>query len=45
MKIGVVTHHWVPNFGANLQAYATVQALRGVGGGGCCADQLPPVGA
>jgi polysaccharide pyruvyl transferase WcaK-like protein len=28
MRIGVVTHHWVPNFGANLQAYATVQALR-----------------
>ncbi|NTV94334.1 MAG: polysaccharide pyruvyl transferase family protein [Thiobacillus sp.] len=23
----MVTHHWVPNFGANLQAYATVQAL------------------
>lgn len=28
MKVGVITHHWVPNFGANLQAYATVKALQ-----------------
>ena len=27
MKIGVLTHHWVPNFGANLQAYAVVKAF------------------
>lgn len=31
MKIGVLTHHWVPNFGANLQALATVSALKSMG--------------
>jgi len=31
MKIGIITHHWVPNFGANLQALATVSILNKLG--------------
>lgn len=31
MKIGVITHHWVPNFGANLQVLATVSLLKSFG--------------
>lgn len=31
MKIGILTHHWVYNFGANLQALATQSALRTMG--------------
>ncbi len=31
MKIGILTHHWVYNFGANLQALATQSALRAQG--------------
>ncbi len=31
MKIGILTHHWVYNFGANLQALATQSALRSMG--------------
>lgn len=31
MKIGILTHHWLDNFGANLQAYATQQSLRKMG--------------
>ena len=28
MKIAIITHHWVPNFGANLQALASFNTLR-----------------
>lgn len=28
MKVALLTHHWVPNFGANLQAYSTFHTLR-----------------
>lgn len=31
MKIGIITYHWVPNFGANLQALATVSVLKHYG--------------
>lgn len=31
MKVGILTHHWVPNFGANLQALATVSLLKKLG--------------
>lgn len=31
MKIGILTYHWVPNFGANLQALATVSLLKNLG--------------
>ncbi len=31
MKIGLITHHWVPNFGANLQALATTLHLESLG--------------
>ena len=31
MKIGILTYHWVYNFGANLQSLATVSWLRMVG--------------
>lgn len=31
MKVGILTHHWLPNFGANLQAYCTVRALKDLG--------------
>ena len=31
MKVGILTHHWLPNFGANLQALATVETLRRLG--------------
>ena len=31
MNIGLLTYHWVPNFGANLQALATVSYLRSAG--------------
>lgn len=31
MKIGLITHHWVPNFGANLQALSSVKYLESLG--------------
>ena len=31
MKVGILTHHWLYNFGANLQALATVSCLRKLG--------------
>lgn len=31
MKIGLITHHWVPNFGANLQALASYRYLQQLG--------------
>lgn len=31
MKIALLTHHWVPNFGANLQAISTVSYLTKLG--------------
>ena len=31
MRIGILTHHWVYNFGANLQALATQSALKLIG--------------
>ena len=31
MKIGMLTHHWPPNFGANLQATATFLLLKKLG--------------
>ncbi|GHV04240.1 hypothetical protein FACS189416_2140 [Bacteroidia bacterium] len=31
MNIGILTYHWVPNFGANLQTLATVSYLRNNG--------------
>lgn len=31
MKIGILTHHWVYNFGANLQALSTVKYLEKLG--------------
>ena len=31
MKVGLITHHWVPNFGANLQVLATVSLLKSFG--------------
>lgn len=31
MKVGLLTHHWPANFGANLQAFSTVRALESLG--------------
>jgi len=31
MKVGILTYHYICNFGAQLQAYATVMALRKLG--------------
>ncbi|MFA5644521.1 MAG: polysaccharide pyruvyl transferase family protein [Patescibacteria group bacterium] len=31
MRIGIITYHWVPNFGANLQSLATISMLRKFG--------------
>jgi len=31
MRIGLLTHHWVPNFGANLQAFCSITAFRRMG--------------
>jgi len=31
MKIGLLTHHWPANFGANLQAFSTVKTLENLG--------------
>ena len=31
MKIGLITHHWVPNFGANLQCLGTTNYLKELG--------------
>lgn len=31
MRIGIITHHWVYNFGANLQAISTDRILRKLG--------------
>lgn len=31
MKIGILTHHWVPNFGANLQAFSSFSYLKSLG--------------
>lgn len=31
MRVGLLTHHWVRNFGANLQALATSRYLAGLG--------------
>lgn len=31
MKVGILTHHWLANFGANLQALATFRTLRQLG--------------
>ena len=31
MKVGIITHHWLGNFGANLQALSTVRVLRSLG--------------
>ncbi len=28
MKVALITHHWIPNFGANIQALATFSYLR-----------------
>lgn len=38
----VLTHHWVPNFGANLQAYATRRALEARGLTVRFVDYRPP---
>ncbi len=31
MKIGIMTHHWVPNFGANLQALSNFKYFESLG--------------
>lgn len=31
MRIGILTHYWMPNFGANLQALATAKSLEAAG--------------
>lgn len=31
LKIGLLTHHWPANFGANLQAFSTVRNLQAMG--------------
>jgi hypothetical protein len=31
MKVGIITHHWPANFGANLQAFSTVHTLQSMG--------------
>ncbi len=31
MNVGIITHHWPANFGANLQALSTVRNLRALG--------------
>lgn len=31
MKIGILTYHWVPNFGAQMQTFASVCRLRAMG--------------
>lgn len=31
MKIGLLTYHWAPNFGAQMQTYASVLRLRAMG--------------
>ena len=42
MRIGVLTHHWVCNFGANLQALATCSFLEALGHEVCVLNYRPP---
>lgn len=42
MRIGLITYHWVANFGANLQALATTQFLRQQGHEVFLLDYRPP---
>ena len=42
MKVGILTHHWLYNFGANLQAMATQQCLRSQGHDPVIINYRPP---
>jgi hypothetical protein len=42
MRIGVITYHWVANFGANLQALATTRWLASRGHDVLLVDYRPP---
>ena len=42
MKIGILTHHWLYNFGANLQALATQNCLRSMGHDPIIINYRPP---
>ena len=42
MKIGIITYHWLYNFGANLQSLATVKYLEKLGHEVCVINYRPP---
>lgn len=42
MKVGILTHHWLGNFGANLQALATLKTLESMGHEGVFLDYRVP---
>ena len=42
MKIGIITYHWLYNFGANLQILATVKYLQKLGHEVCVLNYRPP---
>lgn len=42
MKVGIVTHHWPYNFGANLQVFSTSESLRKLGHEPFVLDYRPP---
>ena len=42
MNVGILTHHWLYNFGANLQALATQQCLQSLGHNPVILNYRPP---
>ena len=42
MKIGILTHHWLYNFGANLQALSTQRCLQSMGHDPLIINYRPP---
>ncbi len=42
MKVGILTHHWLYNFGANLQALATQECLKSLGHEPVIVNYRPP---
>lgn len=43
MKIGMITHHWPPNYGANLQTTSTYFLLRKLGHTAVVLNYRPPI--
>ena len=42
MNVGILTFHWANNYGAQLQAYALCEAIRGLGHQVSVVDYVPP---